>query len=189
MTPVIPIKASELNNTFFLSDFHFDHVNIINYCNRPFKTVEEMNETMLTNFFSVVKKDSTFFFLGDMAFGRDSEKPKDWLWKLHGNIFYIKGSHDHGIRPTTPNLNARLVCSELIVETPEYTFWCGHDPNDAPTKYSYVIHGHKHNEVPHIHGCRYSLKINVSVECINYTPISLAKIIEEVKDYENLKSS
>ena len=34
---------------FFTADTHFDHANIIRFCNRPFATVEDMNEALIAN--------------------------------------------------------------------------------------------------------------------------------------------
>ena len=52
-------------HTFFTSDTHFNHANIIKFCNRPFKDVEQMNDVMIANWNGVIGKDDTVFHLGD----------------------------------------------------------------------------------------------------------------------------
>ena len=42
------------DHTFFTSDTHFGHANIIRLCNRPFQNVEEMNEVLIENWNKVV---------------------------------------------------------------------------------------------------------------------------------------
>ena len=54
---------------FLVSDTHFNHENILKYCNRPFNTIEEMNVALIGNWNSVVKDDDIVYFLGDFALG------------------------------------------------------------------------------------------------------------------------
>ena len=161
------------HNTFFVADFHFDHKNIIQYCSRPFKTVEEMNETMLRNYNSTIKDGSTVYFLGDMAFGRDSRTPKYWLSQLRGHIIYIKGSHDKGLRPT----NLKDCYNGLVIETDQGRVYLTHNPIDIPTDWKdWVIHAHTHS-TQLINKQR--KRVCVGVEATNYKPISLQQIREK----------
>lgn len=41
-------------NTFFTSDSHWNHSRIIELCKRPFKDVEEMNNSLIENWNKVV---------------------------------------------------------------------------------------------------------------------------------------
>ena len=61
------------DRAFFTSDTHFYHANIINFCGRPFKNVEVMNETLIANWNSVVGADDIVFHLGDFCLGGSAE--------------------------------------------------------------------------------------------------------------------
>jgi len=51
------MKTSDLNNTFVTADLHLGHSNIIKYCDRPFGSAEEMDQTLIDNWNSVVDKN------------------------------------------------------------------------------------------------------------------------------------
>ena len=80
-------------HTFFTSDTHFNHANIIKFCNRPFKDVEQMNDVMIANWNSVIGKDDTVFHLGDFCLGGAAEWTKI-LDRLNGKIYLIMVNHD-----------------------------------------------------------------------------------------------
>lgn len=89
------ITGSDINKIWFSSDHHFFHTNILKYCNRPFESVEAMNEALVVNWNSVVKPDDHVYHLGDFCFG-NVEK---WNWclepgRLNGHIHLILGNHD-----------------------------------------------------------------------------------------------
>ena len=46
---------------FLIGDMHFMHRNIIKYCNRPFKDVEDMTEKLIKNWNSVVGKNDIVY--------------------------------------------------------------------------------------------------------------------------------
>ena len=55
--------------TFFVSDTHFNHTNIIKYCNRPFNNADEMDAALIKNWNTKVPKDGIVYHLGDFAWG------------------------------------------------------------------------------------------------------------------------
>ena len=92
-------KESKMNYKFdgskvyFTSDTHFYHSNIIGFCKRPFKNVEDMNETLIENWNRVVGQDDIVFHLGDFCLGGSHEWTKI-LNRLNGKIYLILGNHD-----------------------------------------------------------------------------------------------
>jgi len=92
---IIKINPEEVGKIWLTSDTHFFHENILKYCNRPFGSVEDMNEALVKNWNSVVKPEDHVYHLGDFCFG-NVEK---WNWclepgRLNGHIHLILGNHD-----------------------------------------------------------------------------------------------
>lgn len=87
------LKIKDTDNVFFTSDTHFNHQNIILYCNRPFDTIEEMNEKLVQNWNERVPVDGIVFHCGDFALG-GSEAWNKILPRLNGQIHLILGNHD-----------------------------------------------------------------------------------------------
>lgn len=78
---------------FYTSDLHFDHNNIIKYCNRPFSSVEEMNTALITNWNARVTDNDFVYILGDFTLeGRD--RALHFLKQLKGHKTLIIGNHD-----------------------------------------------------------------------------------------------
>ena len=81
-----------MSKTFYTSDTHFGHENIIRYSGRPFSSVEEMNSTMIENWNSLVGPDDTVWHLGDVVMN------VKWLHsvsQLNGQKILVAGNHDH----------------------------------------------------------------------------------------------
>lgn len=149
-----------------ISDTHFGHANIIGYENRPFESLSQMDNILIKNWNSVVKKNDVIYHLGDFAFHYDEQKLKDLLSKLNGHKVLIIGNHDC-------NHNAKFWRRMGFEEVYRYPiiykgfYILSHEPVYLNEHMPYVnLHGH-------IHSKKYDSKqyVNLSVEMINYTPV------------------
>jgi len=78
---------------YFIADTHFNHENIIKYCDRPFSNAKEMNEYIIQKWNSVVKEDDIVYHLGDVGFGT-TEMLKELINRLNGTKILLRGNHD-----------------------------------------------------------------------------------------------
>jgi calcineurin-like phosphoesterase family protein len=86
--------------TWFTSDLHFGHANVIQYSSRPFADVDEMNEALVDNWNARVAPDDTVWVLGDVAMGKAHET-LPFVELLAGRKILVAGNHDrcwHGHR-------------------------------------------------------------------------------------------
>lgn len=157
---------------FLISDTHFNHFNIIKYCNRPFETIEQMNNTIIENWNKTIKPDDKVFFLGDFGFGT-IEHLKELCSKLNGNKEIILGNHDQSKRPNQwRSIGFREAHKYPIIYRNFYIL--SHEPLFMNDTMPYLnIHGHIHGEC--LDGKNH---FNVSCEVLNYMPIDFEKLIK-----------
>ena len=82
-----------MNKKFYIADTHFGHENVIRFDNRPFKSIEEHDQTLINNWNSVVRKEDEVYIVGDFCY--KNSKPVSYYTKqLNGHLHLIWGNHD-----------------------------------------------------------------------------------------------
>lgn len=158
--------------TYIWSDTHFNHKNIIQYANRPFGSVEEMNKAMIDAWKQTVRPKDTIIHLGDVGFG-PAQFFKELIPTLPGKKILILGNHDKGGIRFWRNAGFHEVYPYPII----YQEWLilSHKTVFLNEQLPYLnLHGHIHQ-----HKMESKCYINVSVEQIRYKPVLLTKIVDE----------
>ena len=93
---------------YYISDLHLDHANMLKFEpeNRPFLNVREMNETLIQNWNAKVKPKDEVYILGDFCFDNDGQRARDFLKRLNGRKYFVKGNHDGFLK--AKNFDIRL---------------------------------------------------------------------------------
>jgi calcineurin-like phosphoesterase family protein len=81
--------------TFFTSDWHLGHTNVLKYDLRPFRDIKHMAESLILNFNSTVPDGSVTYFLGDMGMHSADDISKA-LPRMNGTKVLVLGNHDKG---------------------------------------------------------------------------------------------
>ena len=170
-------------NIFFISDTHFAHSNILTFLNqdgsnlRTFESVEHMDEHMVHCWNKTVSPNDKVYHLGDV---RMSKKHLPILTRLNGEKVLIKGNHDKEklSEYTKYFKDVRgshqfdgLIMTHIPIHITSLARW------------GLNVHGHTHSNSVML---EYTQKkdpryLCVSVEQIDYTPISLEQVKQEAK--------
>lgn len=193
---------------FFTSDQHYFHNNVIKYCNRPFNSVEEMNEELIRRHNSVVKPEDDVYHLGDFSLAKRA--PEQILHRLNG-IHWLKavGNHDwcHPVHAKNPSklekfqklyLDAGFKTLDLesieIIDSKQVlmSHFPYYDPNpEFDQRYPdyrpkdegrTLLHGHVHCHWLTKFSPKGTLMINVGVDVWDYYPAKLEDIQDLIKD-------
>lgn len=157
---------------FFIGDTHFHHEKILLFEPiRAYSCVEEMNETLVQNWNSVVGPRDKVYHLGDVSFAGKSTDPLAIVGRLNGRKRLVLGNHDR-----FPIQAYAKYFDKIVGATKVRDFWLTHIPihpmsfNEGRGKFN--VHGHIHSK--RIDDPRY---INVSVECINFRPVAADSVV------------
>lgn len=174
-----------MSRTFVIADPHFGDPNIIKFENRPFSSVEEMDQTLIDNWnYRVEEPDDTVYVLGDFSFYEDTEKTQDILSQLNGRKILIKGNHDTLQTPIYFNMGFDLVYENPVIIND--WFILSHEPLYINHTSPYCnIFGHVHgNPAYNTYSARSAC---VSVERHEYQPIDISYVIENIANLNRRK--
>lgn len=167
---------------YFTADTHFDHVNIIRFCNRPFATVEEMNETLIANWNRKVHSNDTVYILGDMFFR--TADPEPILCQLKGKKHLITGNHDSQWMKKV-KLDRWFASVQPYLETSDgqHTLTMCHFPMVTwnHQSRSYMIHGHIHENTDMDYWPLLVARervLNAGCDINNFEPVSFEELVE-----------
>lgn len=177
---------------FFTSDTHFGHLRINELADRPFASVEEMNETLIERWNKTVSAKDTVYHLGDVALGKlDESLPL--ISRLNGYKILVPGNHDRVFSQSKDAYRQRFwpvysrVFSAIWPEQVRFLMRSGtvvrlcHFPGQdystehdsrylelRPTMEFPVLHGHTHSHEK-VSGPR---SFHVGVDAHDFTPVS-----------------
>ena len=157
---------------FFTSDEHYGHKNIIKYCNRPFRDVEEMDEKLIELHNSVVREGDIVIHAGDFTLRKDKRYIESIISRLNGSHIFLKGSHDLWLPDDTPYIWEKYIEGQLVVVC-HYAMrvWRASHYN------SWQLYGHSHGSLPPV-----GKQWDIGVDNNYYQPVSWEKIKEIMKN-------
>ena len=79
---------------YYTSDWHINHKNIIKYCDRPFRDISDMNQSLVSMYNNTVTSDDTVYFLGDLGYFSTKRRMHQFINSLNGDKVFLKGDHD-----------------------------------------------------------------------------------------------
>lgn len=169
-----------MSKTWFTSDSHFGHTNIIKLCNRPFKDIVEMDQTLVENWNKSVKPEDTVYCLGDFAY-KNAKALNFYADALNGTKHLVLGNHDHKSVDEYKKYFA-TVQDVLYVEIEKQLIVMFHYPIFSWKKKArgaWHLYGHVHNAVLDV--LKDTKSMNMCVDVTEFKPVEF-DAIKEIMD-------
>lgn len=143
-----------------------------------------MNEALISNWNSKVGHGDLVYHTGDFALKMGVPQVEQIIRRLNGQIHLIYGNHDqknksvmraNGFADRVPYKEIRVGEQKIVLCHYPFLTWNGSGRG------SWMCHGHSHGKLKRDMTAR---RIDVGVDCWNYTPISFDEISVEMKKVE-----
>lgn len=180
---------------YLTSDTHFGHAAIVDYCQRPWADVQEMNAGLRKNWNSVIEPCDVVLHLGDFALGPSVLHPQ-YKAGLNGYSIITLGNHD----ATSTRMKAigfNQAVKQLFFEIEGVRIWAAHvpygqkdrfgrdlkRPGEKPVSCDIILCGHVHKEY------RFDgVNLNVGVDVWSYYPVKLTDILDNFGHHVSMRS-
>lgn len=194
-------------NLWFTSDHHFRHCNILQFTDRPYDTIEDMEKDYIKKWNKRIKPNDLVYICGDHIW--NSVKKPAYLKlnnKLNGNKVLVIGNHDDVKELQAMNLGyicavreARIRLGNVTVRLSHYPYAFGfwknlgcklkalvttfkwikvkHQAKRPQNDGSWLLHGHTHSKNK-VNGNM----IHIGVDSWNGMPVSGNEIVKIIKN-------
>jgi len=170
-----------MNNIFFTADHHFGHENIIRFCERPFKDVQEMNQVLIDKWNEKIKPNDDVYHLGDFGLTH-KENLATMLDQLNGKKYLVSGNHESAAKQNKDKFQWIKDYYELKVKDPDCAngvqriilFHYAMRTWRGAGRGNWQLYGHSHGTLPDLEDM---LSFDVGVDVHDFYPLSY----EEVK--------
>jgi len=173
---------------WFTADTHFGHANIIRYSNRPFASVAEMDEELITRWNQRVQPDDRVYHLGDFTLG-GPEQAAGYFARLNGEILVVPGGHDWrwlkgGGYRSRSGLEVTVLPPLCTIKVPlpglgrhQVVVLCHYAMRvwDRSHYGSWHLYGHSHGSLPPLPN-----SLDVGVDVWDYQPVSVELVMARI---------
>lgn len=181
---------------YFISDTHFGHERILTHDNRPFLSIEEMDNEMIKRWNNRVTKQDTVYILGDFSW-YNAAKSIEILKQLNGRKRLIKGNHDRIHSAEFKKCFESIKDYDEIKLDGQKIILCHYSIPFYNSHYygAIMLHGHTHNSHEHQMELVIEKKLNqLDMPCrfynvgamlpyMDFTPRTLEEIIKGKEQY------
>ena len=161
---------------YFTADLHLNHTGVIEYDDRPYSSVEKMNQCLIDNWNAIITKADIVYILGDFCWS-GANTAMIFLQQLKGQIHLIRGNHNSlnlGMRRMFAFVSwqKKIKIDEDRYVLSHYAFrtWAGKDKGVVN------LHGHSHGNLEPMKNA-----IDVGCNVWDYKPISIEVIRKRLK--------
>lgn len=188
-------------STYFTSDTHFGHANIIRYSRRPFQDVDGMNDSLVEAWNDTVRPTDEVWHLGDVVMGNAAES-LELIAYLHGRKLLVPGNHDRcweghkkpgawaqtyelaGFEIMPSQTSLRLADREVQLchfpyegDSHDQDRYDSHRPADRG---QWLLHGHVHDKWR-----QHGRQVNVGMDVWDYRPVAVESLEALIRAGEN----
>jgi calcineurin-like phosphoesterase family protein len=159
---------------FVTADTHFGHAAILRLTGRPFKSLQAMDEGLISRWNSKVGPDDLVWHLGDFAY-RAEASPESYRARLNGRIHLVMGNHDDAaLRERSDLFESVSDIAELAWKGQRIAL-CHYPMRDWPGAFSGAWHlfGHEHGRLDKE---PLGLSLDVGVDSHAFAPLALEEV-------------